>query len=86
MKSALIFLTLVAIALSAKVPVSKPAKQEELHGRPLMHPEQKSNQGQQSLQCYESPNQQGSSVRYSFHLSVNFATFKHDSTNNIWIF
>ena len=62
MKSALIFLTLFAVALSAQVPVSKPA-QQELHGRPLMHPEQKSSQGQQSLQCYEQPNQQGSSVR-----------------------
>jgi len=62
MKSSLVFLTLFAVALSAQVPMSRPAKQE-LHGRPLMHPELKSNQGQQSLQLFDQPNQQGSSVR-----------------------
>jgi hypothetical protein len=58
MKSALVFLSLVAVALSANVLVSKPVKQ----GRPLMHPGQKSSQTQQSLVCYDGPNQSGNRV------------------------
>ena len=56
MKSAIVFLTVVSVAIAAKLEAGKPT------GRPLMHPELKRSNERQSLTCYDGPNQTGNRV------------------------